>query len=341
MAYDTNAITLAELAMVSKDPVMQKMVMAIYDTKCILKDIPLQTKQALRVRGNRTLGSNLTGLNAGWRPLGELPSFSKSKGEPWEEQLYVLGTRFQVEERELKDLDFYQDPIGYQIKNWIAAMEYDFNDKFFNNTPQLNVNAPVGLKYRTDNPLDSAVATEIKMNGGAVDVYPATVTAASANLFLTLIQAGLDYLPPGRKVMYMNDEMMRAFTAAVRIMGAGSGFKTNAEKAPFEEEIPTYQGARLRDCGRKVDQITRNIVPYETAAGAVGTAGVDNRTSIYFVSYGEDSFAGWQDGELTTKDLGLDPTNGLQHNYLIDYGIGLVQPHPRGVLRLYNVKVRA
>ena len=41
---------------------------------------------------------------------------------------------------------------------------------------------------------------------------------------------------------------------------------------------------------------------------------------------------------LKPKALGLDPTNGVAYNTVIDWGIGLWQAHTRAVGRLYDIK---
>ena len=104
----------------------------------------------------------------------------------------------------------------------------------------------------------------------------------------------------------------------------------------FDRSIVKYKGAIVRDVGRRVDQQTRVILPSEDINGNDGGT---TYTSMYAVKMGIDSFGGWQWEPLKPRPLGLDPTNGVAYNTVIDWGIGLFQTHTRSVARLYGIKI--
>jgi hypothetical protein len=98
-----------------------------------------------------------------------------------------------------------------------------------------------------------------------------------------------------------------------------------------------FRGARIRDVGRTVDQSTRIITNTETTAGAAD--GTGKTTSIYAVRYGSKYFSGWQYDSLRPQNLGLDPTNGVMYNAVVDWSVGFWQSHTRAVARLFNIKM--
>jgi hypothetical protein len=336
-AYDSNALTMDEMAMLAKDPVTQKMVAGIYSTNSMLKDIPLRTNPSMRMRGSRYLGSDLPGIT--YRAIGQIPGFKKTKGEQFEEQAYLVSDFFEIEQRLLDMNEYREDPMEDQFNRWKSAFQYDLNDKLINNTPELNDLAPIGFKFRTDNPIDASLASEIKLNGGGIDLHVPNITQDTANEFMALLEQLVDYTEGDKKVLYMNDYMMRSMNAAVRKLGAAAGWKTNDTNL-YDKRVTTYDGLTIRSVGRKADQVSRVIPINETVLGEPGI-GTDNKSSIYCVGYGSSGLYGWQTNEMDVKDLGLSRENGLIHRWLVDWGFGLMQPHPRAITRLFNVKVKA
>ena len=344
MAIDTNALSLGEYAIQSNDPLVQKITFSLHKTANILQDIPLVTRDTMRMKGVRFLG-NLPGVT--WSTLNTAPTVTKGKPTAFEEQLFLVRNQFQIDRRFKNNEDNIQDPADVQLNAWMEAFAYDFNTKFINNThnggTSSNTNAPAGLRYRLDNPATYGTNGEMKISAGALDISSAGLTQANANTLIEYIQSMFDYMnePDGQDcVLYMNDLMRRKFEKAVRLMGAGAGFTT--QKDAFDRSISTYKNAKIRDVGRQVDQITRVIPNTEDVNGnQAGDPGylTDTKSSIYAVKYGTESFCGWQPEPLKPKDLGLDPTNGVIYNYVIDWGVGLFQPHTRAVARLYNIKV--
>jgi len=337
-AFDANALTLSEYAMQSNDPLIKKITMSLHKTMNAVQDIPLLDRKTLIQNGVRFVG-NLPGVN--WSQINVPPTITRGKPTPYQEQLYIVRNQFQIDAKLVGEENAITDPLDLQIGAWMEAFAYDFNTKFISNAHDSAAghdnNAIVGLRGRLDNPAASGVQAEMKIDAGGVDISPSGLTNTTANTFIEKVQTLLDYMNAGDGegvVLYMNDDVKRKFEKAVRILGAGGGFTMS--KDAFDRGILKYKEATIRDVGRQVDQVTRVISSTETATGLDGAG---NYSSIYGVKYGEDSFVGWQWEPLKPKPLGLDPTNGVAYNTVIDWGIGLWQAHNRAVGRLYDLKV--
>ncbi len=336
--FDPNAMTLSEYAVVSNDPLVKKITFSLHKTMNAVQDIPLLDRKTFIQNGTRFI-DNLPGVN--WGQLNAPPTITRGKPTPFQEQLYLVRNQFQVDAKFIDEQNAITNPLDLQIEAWMESFAYDFNTKFINNAHDgaagHDNNAILGLRARLDNPAQYGINPEMKISAGGIDLSQSGLTQSTANTFLTLVQQVLDYMnaPEGEGVVfYVNDFLKRRFEAAIRILGAGGGF--SMDKDAFDRGIIKYKSATIRDVGRRVDQVTRVILPTEDVNG---NDAVSNYTSLYAVKYGTDSFAGWQWEPLKPKPLGLDPTNGVAYNTVIDWGIGLFQVHNRAVGRLYGVKI--
>lgn len=344
MAVDSNALTLAEIAVQSRDPLQQRLAYSLYAEGSMLQDIPLVTRDGMmRMDFTRYGAGDLPSVN--WRKLNEEPTVVKSKAKQYSEDAYIMSAKFTVEDRLLRMPNQIQSPLTTQMDAWMRSKTREFNYRFINNDPNNTTSgdedAFKGLRYRLDNPTEFGIPSEMKINAGGVVIVPGSVTAATANSFLVYVDQMLDLIgaPDGNNVvLYMDGEVKRAFAAAVRILGEGAGFRSTEDA--FGRRIEMFRNAKVRDAGRKIDDSTPVILPYETAAGADGVSGTDLYSSIYAVKYGEGKFSGWQTEALKPKDLGLSTENGILRNVVVDWGVGLWQEDARSIARLYNIKLR-
>jgi len=344
MAVDSNALTLVDYANMRNDPLVTKIVMSLFDVGNLVDDIPLVTSQTLMQNGIRFI-DNLP--VPAWRQLNQLPTITKGQPTPWQEQLYIVSSQFQMEKRFLREKNAIQDPMEIQFNAWMEAWAYTWNNIFFNNAHDgatgHDNNAPVGLKTRIANYQQYGVASDMAINGNTIattTIDLSAVTASTANDVIDGVNQLLINMnaPDGTNVvLYMNERMSIKFLRAIRSLGAGGGF--NTQKDAFGREIEYYRNAKIRRAGRKVDQTTQ-VLGDEAIDGTDYVSG-SKYASIFGVRYGKDTFAGWQDCELKPQNLGVDPSNGVMVNALIDWGVGLWQSHTRAVGRLYNIKVVA
>ena len=334
---DANALSLSEYAVMSNDPLVQKITYSLLVNGSILPDIPLVTKKSMKV--NTVRWENTMTVN--WAKLNEVLTVVKGKPTAYAEQMFLVRNAIDIDYKILEDVNNIGDPRAAQIGNYIYSLAYDFNDKVINNNHiSGDADAPVGFRDRLDNPTLYGCVSELKIDCGGVDMRGGSnTTAAIANQFIEYIQTLLSYL--GREegdnvFLYMNDLMKRRFETAVRILGAGAGWRTDMDA--FDRAISKYKNATIVDIGRKGDQTTRIITNTETAAGLNGSS---TFTSIYGAVLEEERFSGWQWEELGSaiKPIGPIGNDGTIDRTMIDWGIGLKQEHSRAIGRLYDIKV--
>lgn len=336
---DASSLTLADYALQSNDPLIQKIGYSLIMAGNVLQDIPLQTYPSFKASGVRFAGDNLATVN--WRALNADPAVTKSTPTPFEEQAYTLSNSFDIDSKLLRDQNAIQNPFSVQLGAYLRAVSYDINDKFINNTLALDPNAPVGLRFRIDNATAWGVETELKIDAGGVTAdMSAAMTATTANAFLEVLQQLLDYMgaPDGvGVVIYVNDLLKRRLTRAIRVLGAGSGFALDGVD-PFQRKVLTFQNAVIRDIGRKKDQSTRILLNTEASTGVAGSS---TFCSLYGVRFGlEDAFRGWQFDGLEQSIIGpFLLQNGVQQRLVIDWTVGWFQEHTRAIGRVYDIKI--
>lgn len=337
MAVSTYAMNLADYALISNDPRVMKITQSLLINGSILADIPLYDKKTLLANGVRWVG-NLPSVN--WGKLNTEPVVAKGQPAPFQEQAYIVRNAVDVDHFLVEDENSIQDPRAVQLSAWLLSLSYDFNDKFINNNQITgSEDAPVGLRARLDNNTDYGIPSEMKINCGSVDLSPSGMTSTTMRNFIEYIEMALTYMgaPEGDGVtFYMNDYMFRRFRSGLFTMGTSGGLSVTQDQ--FGRSITKYKNARLVDVGRKADQTTRIITATETSSGAAGS---DVHTSIYAVRYGEEYFCGWQFKSLgeSITDVGLIGNAGTILRTVIDWAVGLYQPHTRSVARLYGIKL--
>jgi len=337
MPIDANALTISDYALMSNDPLVMKVTKSLLVNGAVLSDIPLIDKKSLKITGARWTG-NLPTVN--WAKLNTEPAVTKGVPTPYEEQAYILRNAIDVDVKLLQDENQIVDPRGAMLEAYLQSVSYDMNDKFINNDHTSgNPDAFVGIRARLDNPAVYGTTPELKIDAGGTDMSQAGMTSTTANNFIEYVQQMLDWMgrPEGDGVvLYMNDTLRRRFERAIRVLGTGAGFRMTEDA--FDRRISMYKNARVVDIGRKADQTTRIITNTETAAGLPGAG---DRTSLYAVAYGQDSFLGWQfeSFQNAVKDIGLIGNAGTIMRILIDWAFGIVQVHTRALARIYNIKV--
>ena len=336
MAVSTSALTLAQYAIMSNDPLVQRITMSLIDAGNVLQDIPILDRSSLTAMGVRWEG-NLPSVN--WQAINTEPTVVSGTPTPFMEQAYLVRNAIDVDRVLVEDENQIVDPRGSQIDAYLESFSRTFNDVFINNTAVADGNAPVGIRSRIDNGTTYGVRSENKINSGGLVITQAGATAAIANQFLEWIDQLLwstGSIEGNDVVLYMNEVMFRRFAFLVRLAGPGAGFSM-AEDA-FGRLVATYRGAVIRDIGYKSDQSTRIITTTETSAGVDGS---DNYTSIYACRFNTDYLFAWQFRPIgdAVMDIGLIGNAGTIYRTVIDYVVGLMSRHTRSVARLYGLKL--
>lgn len=338
---DSNALTLADQALISNDPLVKEITKSLHQTWNALKDIPLVTNPSLRQVGTRMVNQANAFPTVNWATINEEPVVSKGKPKQYEESMYLIRNKIQVDHVLLDQPNNIVDPVQMQINYFMEALAYDFNDKFIGNDPTSaaagnDVDCFPGLRYRLTNPEQFDIPAEMSVNGGGAGAADLTSTTGT-NRFMEKLQNLLDNMnsPDGDGiVIYVSEAMKRAIEYGIRSMGIGAGF--DVTKDSFDRPVEMYKGAKIRAVGRKSDGVTHILGP-ETATGVPTTSGT--LQSIFAVRYGEGYCTGWQPGPFKPTYLGLSKENGVLHNIVFDWGVGLWVPHTRAIGRVYNVKI--
>lgn len=335
MAVSASALTLGQYAIMSNDPLVQRITYSLLENAVVLNDMPLITKKTILANGVRWEG-NLPSVN--WSRLNVDPTTTSGTPTPYQEQAYVIRNTIDVDKFIVEDENQIVEPRGAQIEAYLKSVAYDYNDKFINNDPiSGDENAPVGWRYRLTNYTTYGLNSDMLIDASGLDMTQSNMTSATANNFIELVQQVLDYMgaPDGTGVtIYMNDVLKRRFARAIRLLGAGAGFTMMTDA--FGRTVEKFNNATVRDIGRKADQSTRIITVTETSAGA---AGASTYTSFYAVRYGEGYVFGWQFDALKAEDIGLIGNGGSTYRTKVDWASGFMNQHTRAVARVYGIKV--
>jgi hypothetical protein len=183
-----------------------------------------------------------------------------------------------------------------------------------------------------NNPADYDIPSEmdIAIDSSFADLYSST--SAKANNFIYKVQELLDNMnsPDGDGVvLYMNEATKRRIELNIRVMGIGAGFDITQDS--YNRPVEKYKNATIRTVGRKSDGTT-HIIQDNLNNGVSGDAG--KCSHIYAVRYGTGYVQGWQSGPFKPTYLGLSKENGIMHNVVFDWGVGLWVPHVRAIGRL-------
>jgi hypothetical protein len=347
MAVDFNgALTLADYAAISNDPLVKEITKSLHKTWNAVKDIPLSTNPSLRQTGMRFTNENIPLPN--WTPLNTEPQTFKTKPKSYEEQLYILRNKLTVDRRILEQPNAIVDPVESQIQMFLEGFAYDFNDKFINNDPTSTVTGNSadcfpGLAYRLQNNGDYDIPSEMIVSSqdiSATNLFATTAKSSgvpfgvqAANRLIADLQALFDNMnsPDGDGVvLYCSELAKRQFEMAIRVMGIGAGFDITQDS--YDRPVEKYKNATVRTVGRKSDGVTPVISNVQNIVGPNLTA--NKATSIFAVRYGTGYVTGWQSEPFKPKNLGLSQENGFMHNILFDWGVGLWIPHTRAIGRL-------
>jgi len=332
MAIDFNgALTLADHAALSNDPLVKEITKSLHQTWNALKDIPLYTSPSLKQVGMRYLNSGIPAPN--WTGVNSEPVAVKGRPKSYEEQMYLIRNKILVDHVLLDQPTNIIDPIEAQVQIFLEGFAYDFNDKFVNNNPATgNVDCFPGLSYRMDNPTDYDIPTEmdLALTGTSADLY--TNSALTANNFIFKMQETLDNMnaPDGDGVVfYMNEATKRRIELNIRVMGIGAGFDITQDS--YNRPVEKYKNATIRTVGRKSDGTTA-IIADNLNNGVSGDAG--KCTHIYAVRYGTGYVQGWQSGPFKPQYLGLSKENRSLHNVYIYWGICFWIRHKCAIVRM-------
>jgi len=157
------------------------------------------------------------------------------------------------------------------------------------------------------------------------------IDAAGAVITMALMEQLYDKMNviPGQTYFYMTQTPFLALNALSRTNGTGQQNIVYAQNQ-FGSRVPFYNNVEIVVLKDAVGADILSTV--ETSAGA-HTGGI--LTSVYGVTYGDDTFTGFQASEMVFIDFAND-TNF--ENFTMEHIAGVGPKVPRCIARLYDVK---
>lgn len=340
MATANGAMTLADYATESNNPLVREISYSLIKAGSVFTDIPLITDPTIYKNGARVM-DNLP--SPYWADLNELPQPVTGKATAFSEQGWIIRNNIDIDHYFKDDKNAVGDPFDVQIEMALRGLSYDLNDKVINNNHATgNPKAMVGIRARLDNPAIYGTNPACKIDAGGLNLSNGNITSATANTAIYLIQQALDEVgsPDGTDCsIYMNDDLLRRIEQGVRTMGAGGGF--DLAKDNFDRRILVYKNATVNNIGRKAPlpggtQSQYIISSQETSDGTADTGGTF--TSFYVIKHGPMDFAGWQFAPLKVKPPYLLP-DGVIYRVVLDWMVGLWMPNTRAIARVFDLRV--
>lgn len=337
----TLSLTLLDYGLMSNSPLIRKIIVSWLEYGSIMVDIPLITRPTLIMNGSRFLAGGININPVNYRKINELPTNWKAVPKPFQESAFVLNAEFDIDR--LLTLD--QNSIGNQFANqlmaWNKHVVKTTNNDIINNDPTVDIDRPVGWRYRIANASDFDIPSEMFIKDSSVDISGGS--AANGLAVLESIQKGFDNMgvPDGDGVyMYGDERMWRKLDRAVRTAGTSGGFRVDQDQ--YGRSVVKYKNAIKRVPGRKSDDVT-HILGCETTAGVVDTTGTATATSMFLVRMdAETGFGGWQMQPMDECVFGPTMLNSLvQNRMVVDYAWGHFQQGVRSIAQIYGIAIGA
>jgi hypothetical protein len=235
------------------------------------------------------------------------------------------------------------DPVTFQLRVWQGIFSRDFNNKFLNNDVTTgNARSFQGIRGWMRNPVTNKIPTELKRDLGGIDLRPSAMTLANAQRLVYELEIICSHMCDNSTdfssvVIFLNTQAFAGINAAIRLLGAGSGFETTRDA--FDRFVVTYRGARFFDPGNFYPNYQINpILPNTESASGVSTIG-SNFTSLLFAKVntpGLEAFTSYdrQRGPIYR----IEGQDGKTMNYYIRMGYNFLNKDPKTFAQMHNLR---
>lgn len=335
---DGEAVTLDQYAMQSENPAIQALTYALLTPENVLNDIPMVTDTNLNMRGLRLLPEGIPDQFNGWGRLNEAVNTFNADFKDFEEAAALIRQNMSIDRRLKQQKGWIGDPIKERVAAWKRLLIPELNETFIYNKPSGAGGNPLAWTGIDERLRDKAKYKSLDEN--SIDCnglnFTRSMTRDNALDFWEYLNEGLARVgaPDGEGcVAYVNFAIKGRINRAAMLGGEGGGF--NGTQDAFGRMLDRWRNCRIRDLGFKKDSKTPIISTTETSAG-VRTGG--DRCSIRIVHYGDEWFRGWQTNGLQPEYSKGTGKEAFMEHYLIDWALGLFQPHPQAICRLYNLE---
>lgn len=328
-------LTLSDIQQNSTDLLKNAIIQCFRKDSVFLDQITIETTGTMHVKNMRAGSMSKIGN----RKIGEArPIVMHQKPDQVEDAMYIYSNKIQIPTQnvDFKDKGNLYDPVTWNIEATSKSMARQITSDFINNTPTLNPDALVGLKYRVDN---SSLVSEIKIpasgtNGTALDLDPNGANyQQNIRAFKRLMDMAKDAVADTPDFILCNNTFINVQSS----IWADSNYLKTTEDS-LHRIFEDWDGVKYLDMGREYDDTNKVISDHEDAYGAEGVAGTDKCTSIYLVKMGEEFWQPVQAESMNTSELYKDAD---RINYCVDFDweIGHIITHPRSVVRVYGLKL--
>lgn len=266
-----------------------------------------------------------------------------------------FGFNVDIDKRELKDKNNFEDPRQLQVKLATAQEAYFVTQQFFNGDPNTQVNVVTtagktvtvnqlpGVRYALDNPAASGLAN-LKKDCGGVDISAAGISPTNARLLMRYLDQGIKQVGDGTGkglVLVAPFEITSVLGDMMRQAGA---FQITQDS--FGRQVPMYGNVEIIDSGLSspAKQIydgttsANRVIGWETAAGVRDDA--SNFTSAYLLDFSEDGILGLEQYGMSVIDAGLLQSDNVTYRTTVDWSLGLAYRNPTCAYRFYDIKIK-
>ena len=328
-------LTLSDVQQRSDNLLKNAIIQCFRKKSVFLDQVTIETTGTMHVKNMRAGSMSQIGN----RKIGEpRPIVMHQKPDVVEDAMYIYSNRIQIptQDVDFKDKGNIYDPVAWNIEATASSMARQITSDVINNTPTLNPDALVGLRYRIDN---ASNASTIKIpasgtNGTALDLDPSGANyATNIRAFKRILDTAKDVVAETPDFLFCNNTFINVQSS----IWADSNYLKTTEDS-LHRVFEDWDGVRYIDMGYEYDDTNKVIKDSEDAYGADGTPGTDKCTSIYLVKMGEEFWQMVQAESMQTSELYKD-ADRIAYRVDFDWEIGHLITHPRSVVRLYGIKL--
>ena len=320
------AVTLAQTAKLTKDPLRKGVIMNLIRDSALLDLLPFENVDSLNSVAVRW--TNLP--DPTWRRINEDYTADEGDFEQVYESVYAFGGELEVDRVWSKVRgSMIVDPEVENMKMHNKAMALTWNDYFINGDHASDADGIEGLRKRVSNmPSRQSVRAS-----SSTDVIDPTSGAASARLYFDKWEEAFAYTNDGNVNMILcNLGIKLGLGRVLRYAAVSGGTLLDVTKDQFDRPVTTYRGIPLFDMGLKLDQSTEIIANGQTAEDA-GT----DATDVFMVSFGtEQGITGIQLDPIEVFDG--KKNKSTTDVTVIEWWVGIAGFGSYGFVRLHNIE---
>lgn len=322
------AVTLADLAQVSKDPLYAGVLEQFLMYSNVMKVLPWKTIGDLRERYSRW--SSLP--TVAYRAIGGTYTADNGTFEQLEENLAILGHYIDVDIQLEGNASQMVNMGDEQSAMTMKAMAYLANNDFINGDRSTDPNEVDGLKVRVGNlPARQTVNQALTTS---LDVFTSTATV---NTFFDLVIRGLNRLETGHcDAIFLDETSLEGVFSAIRRASVAASL---GDYQTLTVNGNVWKFPTLNIGGQNIPLITMGFTDEGEGTKIITQTedpgdGGNDCSSLYLVNWqNENCFRPIQKNDVDIKDLGELQTSP-QRRVRFEWPHGYCNPNNRSIVRV-------